>query len=243
MVASLAVAAPAWSIVNIEDMRPSHGATGLAGRVEIGLNGDSGNSERSEWRLATRLSWLADDRSETLLLVDTTYGQSQGRRNSNRAFVHLRRGVPIGTGRVGEGFAQIEKDEFARLRFRALAGGGLRLDVGEGQAIGIGAFRAWERLDDAGFGDARGDAFWRANVYWHVDRSVATGPRLMGTLYLQPRIGPLDDLRLLGEFACELPLLGAIDLRLGLEVVHDSRPPLGVGQTDVHYRTTFGYRF
>ena len=245
LIAALWLPGTASSIVNIEDQRPAEDGTGLHGRLELGLNGDSGNSERSEWHLGGRL--LRSTRGERdLLIADYTYGQSQGRRNSNRAFLHLRHGHTLAGPVAVEGFVQIERDEFARLRLRTLLGGGLRLSFGDGgrrQRLGLGVFRAWERITDTGLADPRSDAFWRANLYWHYERPAGQGLRLSSTLYVQPRIGPLADLRLLEDLACEVPLVSELRLRLSLEVVHDSRPPLTVEQTDVHYRTDLALRF
>ena len=245
LLAALWLPGTASSIVNIEDQRPADADTGLHGRLELGLNGDSGNSERSEWHLGGRLLRRTQG-TRDLLIADYTYGQSQGRRNSNRAFLHLRHGHAL-TGPVSvEGFAQVEQDEFARLRLRTLLGGGLRWSFDDDrrrQRLGLGVFRAWERIADAGLADPRSDAFWRANLYWHYERPAGQGLRLSSTLYVQPRIGPMADLRLLEDLACELPLVSGLRLRLGFEIIHDSRPPLTVEQTDVHYRTDLTLRF
>ncbi len=245
VLAAMTLPGTAWSIVNIEAQRPAGDEMGLHGRLELGINGDSGNSERSEWHLGGRLLRRTPE-TRDLLIADYVYGQSQGRRNSNRAFLHLRHGHALTPPVSIEGFAQLERDEFARLRLRALLGGGLRWsfdDDDRRQHLGLGLFRAWERIDAAGLDDPRSDAFWRANLYWRYERPAGHGLELSSTLYVQPRLGPMADLRILENLACEIPLVAALRLRFSLDIVHDSRPPRTVEQTDVHYRTDLALRF
>lgn len=240
------VPAGAMAIVNIEAQRQDNEGNGLHGRLDLTLSGDAGNSEHNQWRLGGRLLWQGPNRRQTLFIAHYAYGESRGTRNSNRAFVHLRHTWPLTSSTSGEVFAQIEQDEFARLEHRGLAGGGLRWTHGPKtikQAFGLGIFRSRERFKDIGLGDRRSEQFWRANLYWHLQRPAGQGLTLSSTLYIQPRLGPMGDYRLLEELGCEVPLAQSIALRLELDIVHDSRPPLTVSETDFHYRTSFAYRF
>ena len=239
------VSATASAIVNIEDQRDDDGADGASGAARFSVSGDSGNSDRSDIAAGLRL-FRRQRGSESLLLADYSYGESQGVKNSNRSFLHARYGATFRPGTMIEGFGQIEKDDFARLQFRGLAGMGLRfLRRGDTtrSSLGIGVFHSWERLTEALPGERRDERLWRANLYFSIDRKLETGLTLHSSTYLQPRIGPVGDFRLLEQFACSVPVTEMLDLRLSLDILHDSRPPLTVKRTDMHYRTTLEVRF
>ncbi len=234
------------AIVNIESQRSEATAEPLQGHLELGLSGDSGNSDRNEWRLGGRLQWSPSSTARLLFIGRLNYGESRGVRSSNRAFAHLRLTRQSSPGRAIEFFGQMESDEFSRLNLRALLGAGLRLTRpgdDDRQAFGIGLYHAWERLSDDGLADQTSEQFWRANTYWHLQKALSPRLTVSSTLYLQPRIGPVTDLRILEQLACEIPLLTTLKFRLSLDLTHDSRPPAGVEQTDLHYRSTFRYDF
>jgi len=237
--------ATASAIVNVEDRRDDGDADGSSGAARFSVSGDSGNSDRSDVAIGLRL-FRRHEGSEALFLSDYAYGESQGVKNSNRSFLHLRYGSTFRPGTMIEGFAQVEQDDFARLEFRGLIGTGLRFLM-RGDAtrasLGVGAFHSWERLTDAVPGERRDERLWRANLYFSIDRTLETGLQLHSSTYLQPRIGPMTDFRVLEQFACSVPVTDSIGLRLSLDIVHDSRPPRTVERTDLHYRTTLEVRF
>ncbi len=243
---ALSIPTTTQAIVNIESQRDGRAEKGLGGRLELGLSGDSGNSDRNEWRLGGRLQWQESPANNLLFITHLNYGESRGIRNSNRAFAHLRLTHKLTQKRAFETFAQLESDEFARLNLRALIGAGLRLTHQYGnyrQALGTGLFRAWEKIQDTALEQATDEPFWRGNFYWHLETNTAKQLTLSSTLYLQPRLGPFADVRIFEQLACDIPLTNSLRLRLSLDLIHDSRPPTGVEQTDLHYRTDFNYNF
>jgi len=235
----------ASAIVNIEDRRDEGDADGTFRTARLSISGDSGNTDRSDIGAGLRL-FRRKQGSEALLLTDYAYGESRGIKNRNRSFLHLRYGSTFRPATMVEGFAQAEQDDFARLRFRGLVGAGLRfLSRGDTTraSLGVGAFHSWERLTDTVPGERSDEQLWRANLYFSIDHKLKTGLVLHSSTYLQPRIGPVTDFRVLEQFACSVPVTESIGLRLSLDILHDSRPPRTVERTDVHYRTTLEVRF
>lgn len=235
--------ATASAIVNIEDQR--NDGDGTTGTARVSISGDSGNSDRSDVGLGFRL-FRREQGTESLLLANYAYGESQGVKNSNRSFVHVRHGTTVRPGTMVEGFAQAERDDFARLAFRGLVGAGLRFPMQNETfraSLGVGAFHSWERLTDGLPNERRDERLWRANLYFSIDRKLDTGLHLHSSTYLQPRIGSMNDFRVLEQLALSVPVTDAVGLRLSLDVLHDRRPPLTVERTDLHYRTTLEMRF
>jgi len=229
------------AIVNIEGLRAKGSDDGFSSRVNISVSGSTGNAEKVDAGLGSRLQWRYGPRKE-LAILDYRYGESQGRRNANKTFLHGRHTQAV-TDRYGwEGFAQVEQNEFARLKFRGLVGGGLRISLAQDQpdrddSAGLGLFRSVEILEDSGLSDDRRELLWRANFYLALSHDLNTHARLTSTTYYQPDIADAGDFRLLEQAALEIGITEHIGVKLAVDISHDSDPPLQVDGTDIFYST------
>lgn len=240
--------APSSAIVNIEDVRVEV-KPGFSGQVAFSATGQLGNTDQRNLSLGTRVQWhretatdfivLNYDRGETADVVDT-----------DKAFLHARHIGHITDRRAWEAFGQIEQNEFTRLSYRGSIGGGLRWivfkDAGERTSVtvGSGAFYSRERLEPlAGTTDAGVETLWRANFYVAAKHHINDNVRIASTTYYQPALRDAGDFRALEQLALLIKLTDRLDLRLSLDVAHDSRPPQLVEKTDVTYRTGIEYAF
>lgn len=239
--------ATAQAIVNIEDMRSGAGAAGFAGNIEFSASGSRGNSEQLTLRSSARLDWRRNT-SNDLLIADYSYGEAARLRNINKAFVHLRHGRRLTPRYTLEGFLQAGSDEFARIAFRGLVGGGLRIrlaaDRSDRYVLGAGAFHEWENIEpQPGLSEQQQSRFWRGNLFLALRYAFSEHGRLVNTVYYQPRVAAAADLRLLDETVLLVALNDRLDLKLSLEISHDSRPPLDVEQTDISYTSGISFHF
>lgn len=241
-----AMSAPSASIVNIEGQREVSGE-GFSGRFNLMLGGASGNTDKVNLRTGARLEWKRDTITD-LGIVEYNYGETSDVRDTNRAFAHLRRTWQYRERRAVEGFGQIENNEFTRLSFRGLAGGGMRLTLTRGEDfrayLGLGAFAVREVLDDRpDVSDAGSRHFLRGNLYLSLNGNLNAYTTLYNTLYYQPALDDWPDVRVLNEAGLVIQLTRQIDLRSSVQVVYQSRPPQDVNETDVNYMTGIEYRF
>jgi len=237
----------AHAIVNVEELRHVPAGDGFKGRFDLSISGDSGNTEKSSASAGTRLQWKKDQLTD-LFIMNYAYGESDNTRDTNKGFVHLRHIVQANDIHAYEAFAQIETNEFARLSFRGLLGGGIRYTARRDDDIniyvGLGAFHAWETLDQQpGLTDDGTEKFWRANLYLVLDYQINGNVRAASTTYYQPAFEDLEDARLLEEAGLKVKLADDLDLKISIEIVHDSRPPETVKNTDVSYSTGIEYNF
>lgn len=235
------------SIVNIEGLRGARVEDGLSGRLELSIRGSRGNTDKSRVSTGVRLE-RRSARTTDLALAEYAYGESGGARDTNRAFVHLRRTVQVWARYAPEAFVQAERNEFTRLSFRGLAGGGVRatlLDASHwGAWLGLGAMYVRETLEEReGTTDAGTTHFWRASTYLSVNGDLNDYTRVYNTVYYQPAIDHPADYRLLDEAGLLVRLTERIDLRVSVQVAHQSRPPQAVDRTDVDFTTGIEYRF
>ena len=238
----------AAAIINVEDAAMDKAEEGASGRVDVSASGNTGNSDKFGIRAGGLLQWR-QGRHVSIGIASYAYGSSQGRSYANRGFVHVRHRVRLSGPWSVEGFVQAERDDFARLSLRGLAGAGLRwqlLRIPDDRAawLGLGAMFEHERLRfQAGATDARVSDVVRGNAYLVLKSRLNAQTRFISTTYFQPDLTNPSDFRLLENASIDVRLAGAVDVRLSLEVRHDSRPPQQVRKTDVTYASGLVYHF
>ena len=239
--------APAHAIVNIEEQRTDGERQGFGGSLQAAVDGALGNTDKVGLNIGTHLRWRRGETAD-ILLLDYAYGQSNQVRDTNRAFIHARHMITLRERRTLEMFAQLEHDEFTRLQLRALLGAGVRLGLKETARnridLGLGAMYVKETLDDVtGLTDGGTEYFWRLNSYLNWQATLNDNVRFVSTTYYQPVIDDPADFRVLEDADLKIKLATDLDLKLSLEVAHDSRPPQTVKRTDVRYHTGVELRF
>jgi len=234
--------AVALAIVNVEAVHIGAPTEGFSGTATASAGGASGNSNRFRGRADARLQWHADKHTD-FAVFSYAYGKSRGRTDTNREFAHLRHRFQFAPAWALEGFAQAERDEFARLSFRGLVGGGLRrtlLEKDDVAAVYLGLGAMFEReilRRDFRTSDPRDASVGRANTYLSIQTRFNAQTRFSSTIFYQPDVADAADFRLLEEAALHVRLADGMDLRLNVEVRHDSRPPQTVKTTDIIYTT------
>jgi len=232
----------------MESLHLAEPKEGFNGELELSFNGASGNTDKTDIAAGTRLEWRQGARTN-YVVGNYAYGEALDTRNTDRSFLHLRHITQQTPALAWEAFAQGESNELARLLFRGLLGGGARLkllDHSDARAAfsGIGAMYVRETYTMfAGATDEESDRQWRANLYLVAKYRMGPATRLVNSLYYQPSLSALGDYRLLDTFALHVDLTDTLALRVNVDIVHDSEPPVGVRETDVTYRTGLSWSF
>ncbi len=235
-----------FAIVSMESIHTSKPKKGFSGNVELSISNSSGNTEKEEYSLGSRLQWHQDEMTDFLLL-SADYAKSSGVKSSDNAFAHLRHIQQFYPSVAWEAYLQVEKDQFARLEYRGLTGGGLRFTLFEEENIGavffgLGAYYSEERIDDS-YADAGTETLWRGNSYLLLKYQLNPDTVLMSTTYYQPASGNPDDYRLLEQAALKVKLTDLLSLLLSYDLRFDSEPPLGVKKRDATFKTSFSLEF
>ncbi len=245
---ALLLSAPAPAIVNVESMRGDDTPEGYSGKIEAAVSGQSGYTDKTGVDVGARVQWQRD-RITNFGILRYAYGESSGVRDTNKSFAHLRHIHQVTERRAYEAYLQGESNEFARLSFRGLVGAGLRYTLAEipkvrATHVGVGAYYARETLDDEpGLSDDGSEDFWRFSTYLNYQRQVNELVQLLSTTYYQPRVNDFGDYRLLEEAALKVKMSANLALKLSVDVVHDSKPPQSVKETDISYRSGIEYNF
>ncbi len=237
-----------YAIVNVEQAIIGPAEDGLTNKVELSIDGASGNTVKNSSKAEWLTQWQHGEHTDFIWL-QYAYGKSSGKVDTNRFFAHLRHRTQIRESWGVELFAQSGRDPFARMQQRTLGGAGVRYSLLEEAGsvavyFGLGGFYEYEKLSPkAGTTDALVSRTWRANTYLVLKRQVNEQVRLYSTTYYQPAFSNFPDYRLLEQFAFAVKLDENIDLKLSLDVTYDALPPQGVKKTDARYSTGLSMSF
>ncbi len=234
------------AIVNMEALHTGEPKAGFSGQVELSLSNSSGNTEKQEYSLGSRLQWHQEQITNYLLLSGS-YAESNGVKDTEKGFLHARHMHGLTSFVTAEAYAQTEYDKFARLEFRGLLGGGARLTLlpraEKGEAyLGLGAYYSEEHIDDS-FADGGTETLWRANSYLVLKYQASNNTTLVSTTYYQPALKETSDYRLMEQAAMRVKVNDTLSLIISADYRHDNQPPLGVEKRDLNYRTTLSLGF
>lgn len=234
----------AFAIINAEDLDLSIDDDGVSGKLGFSASGSSGNSDILSGDASGHLIWSHAQHLE-MLVASISYGKSRGVRDTNKSFLHLRHRYAWSEMWGVEGFVQAQQNEFSRLKLRTLIGGGMRWSYQADRLewnVGVGSFYEREALR-AGADLTPVTRLWRGNTYLALRYAFNTRVRLQNTVYYQPAWKDPADYRLLDDAALHVALSESLDLKVAIEIAQDSRPPIGVKNSDVSYKTGLAYRF
>lgn len=250
------VAGDARAQVNTEALRPAKLESGWGGDAEGNMALSRGNIRLLDLGGSGRVLYQTLHNPGSLvpyiehrvfLAANGRLAERAGATFINQGFTHLR-WTWMPHERVGpEVFSQYQFNEFLRLQIRALAGGGLRVDLVHREHLMIwgasGYMIEYNKIRvEPGAPDAPETLEHRSTSYLTVRLELLEGKlRLQNTLYVQPRIDLLSDLRLLDDLEFSGKITDRFSLGSSFSLLHDSAPPTGVVPTDL--RLTSNVRF
>ncbi len=253
---SIACAGHAAAQVNTEALRPRIMQKGFSGNVDATLGVAKGNVDFVDLGAGVRLQLqslrppradggmpFAEQRvfvaANVRYAERTTLGESVSQAFVNQTFVHAR-WTAMWRERFGtELFAQIQTNEFLRLRMRTLGGTGVRFEIVHEEAFqlwaGTGTMLEYNRIDVAPLAkDPPTELSHRSTSYVGVRSALRDKLLLLqGMAYLQPAWRAPEDFRVLLDLEALVKVSETFSLGNTLSVLHDTRPPTAVRATDL----------
>ena len=252
-VIALLISSQALAISNIESERPGLPEEGWSGHVEIGLDGETGNSREETYTGAAKVTFRKSN-DIALGIIEREYGTTRDIKDTDESFVHGRWIHVLDSRWAVEGFVQWEEDEFANLISRSLLGGGGRYVVVQDEnvfdwSVGLGAFREREELDLDTYKETNWT--WRVNTFTVYKHRLNEQIVISATAYYQPSTDDFGDFRTLLDAALSVRITDQLDLKVHYKVQHDSKParnpdadpPIDNYETNTEYKTSLVYNF
>ena len=262
----LASSSQARAQVNTEALRPKLMEPGVSGNADLSVGVAKGNVDYLDvgGGLRVQLQTLRPPRADgglpfaaqrVFVAANARYaertrlGEERSEAFVNQLLVHAR-WTAMWRERFGtELFAQVQTNEFFRLRVRTLGGTGLRFELVHEEPVqvwaGTGTMLEYNRIDVApGAADPPTELVNRSTSYVGV-RTALRGKTLLFQLvgYVQPAWIRPEDLRALVELETLAKLTDTFSLGNTLSVLHDSQPPTAVRPTDLRLTMTLKLTF
>lgn len=231
------------AITNIEEKRRDQDADGWLNSVAAGFDAESGNTKKRLWNVGLNTSWQNQDH-RVFGWYTRTYESINDERASDDTFAHLRYVRHHREFFGQEAFLQYERDPFASLQYRFLAGAGVRLqkrwESGTLVRQGVGFFH--EQVKEDGGDGGYTNQLTRLNLYTHGETALGYSD-LLATVYLQPSVDDADDVRALARFTLRIPVSKQTDLRWQWQSRWDSMPPEGAEHHNHQTQLAVSIRF
>ena len=231
------------AISNIEKERTAKSAEGWNGNVRFKFSGKDGNNEETEWGIGSHISWN-NKQFKWLNWYSRDYERNNGYRSDDKTFLHTRLIHNHQQTIASEYFLQYEQAPFAGLKRRLLQGVGMRWHSwhrannedkqSSGDSFqGLGVFN--EQVREVDLGSTQVEQRYRGNLYSHWlyqhsgERAISTS----ATLYIQPDLANIDDVKALLQAQVSIPISDQLHLQWKWQSNWDSRPPSGISK-EVH---------
>ncbi|HQY60417.1 MAG: DUF481 domain-containing protein [Myxococcales bacterium] len=264
--AALATSPRAAAQVNTEALRPQLMESGVSGTADLSVGLAKGNVDYIDigGGLRVQLQTLRPPRADggmpfaaqrVFVAASARYaertplGAERGEAFVNQLLVHAR-WTAMWRERFGtELFAQLQTNEFFRLRVRTLGGTGLRFEIVHEEPVqvwaGTGTMLEYNRVDVApGAPDPSTELVNRSTSYLGVRTALRDKTLLLQLMgYVQPAWIRPKDVRTLVELEALAKVTDAFSLGNTLSVLHDSEPPTTVRPTDLRLTMTVKLTF
>ena len=220
--------------------RWSDAEPGWDGDVEARFALASGNTEYLEFAGGASLQFVAS-RHRVRAFTNASVRNANDEKVAESLLAHLRhnyRLTPVFSSLV---FLQHSSDPFRRIERRTLAGAGTRVDLvreAEWEAsIGLSAMYEGEEFTDDPSGDVEHEL--RGSFFASAIGDVTETLRIDLSAFYQPLFSDWGDDRVFFASSLRTRVIGGLDLLVGFDLTHESRPPEGVEPTDVRLGTGF----
>lgn len=237
---------PAHAQVNTERMRTldlEGWQTTLGGTAAL----ESGNADLFEVGGRGRVD-VRRTPHYAFLAAEGQYGIQDDDPFRDRLFGHLRYNYQLRPWLVAEAFAQLEHDGFSLLQLRTLAGGGLRVQYVDTDPVkvfqGTTPMYEYETLDGSSLDrHPSTTSTVRWSNYLNVRLRLTDILHLTNTVYVQPRVDAVADVRLLHQAALGVDVTEHVSLTTELDLRYDSRPPETVESLSLSLRNGLNVSF
>ena len=219
---------------------------GVSGILKGSFETKRGNSDVDNYSAGLRAQY--DDNKSYVIWSDFVfaYGQASGEINTNKTYAHVRFIHTFLDIKVlnYESFIQSETNEFTSVKGRLIVGGGLRYhkdlkDYGNFY-VGLGGF--YESINYLTPLNPNEKNF-RINSYISYTKSFDNETKFSYVMYYQPNVENTQDY--IFSNAIELEVLVYKTLYLNFVVYYDvdTKPAIGIEETDFTQKTSFTYKF
>ena len=218
---------------------------GLSGKLSASLQTKRGNTDKDEYSGGLRIQY---DSNTTYLFwgdIIGSYGEASGSTNTNKFYTHLRYLNKLNKDSLtAEVFVQSEGNEFTNVKYRRLAGGGLRYKFSESSFgkffIGAGAFFEQIRYTSEIDPD---ESNVRINSYISYTKEFGDKSKVAYVGYYQPNTEDFEDIVISNGLELKIHVVEKLYITLQVYYDVDTKPAIGIEESDFTQKTLFLWEF
>lgn len=218
---------------------------GLSRQAGLSLETKRGNTDKQNYKASLRISYDNVKEYVTWAEISAEYGESNNRKDTDKAFSHLRHIRKSGIENLNyEAFVQLQNDRFKLIKNRFLMGTGIRYKLFSFYGQDKGYF--WLGMMNETIRYTSSDPSennWRLNTSLAYTSKISNTSQLSYTFYYQPKINDFADFVTSNDFELKILILRSLHLQFKISYDTDSRPPQGVKKYDFSQTTSFVYEF
>jgi Protein of unknown function, DUF481 len=232
----------AQSVLNTERVEPQD-VSGFFTSVDLATTFQGGNARVVSLKGNGAFGYRAK-RSWIVAVGGLSYLNSAHKVSTEDRYAQIRYGWFLSPRTRTFHFVQVQDSRELALAHRVLVGSGVRHSFvwNDHSRLGLGVGLMWEaeRLDVGALpaGTAATSDDVRGDVIAFAARKLSATAHLTDQLYFEPRVDAPADVRLLEQLRFSVSAAKGVDLSVGLDWLHDSRPPPTVGPDDVEMDTS-----
>ena len=223
-------------IVNMESARKEN-LSGFHFQANLGFNGSSGTVDRTNYSVETRLDYNSN-KWQRFGVFSYKREEKDDSITSNNTFLHLRAVRKVNDLVSWEIFAQLSEKPLQKIKRRELFGAGLRFSPLKSLRIGLGLFDENEKRI---LSETRKTT--RLNTYITNDFKISDTAIFESTLYIQPDIDDLSEVRSFFVAGLRLKITEKFSSIISFENTYDSSPPPNTDESNVFYGIKFSFEY
>ncbi len=215
-------------IVNVESKRGNRTQEGLHGNVRLNFNLTRNTTDIISYGAQNNVQYLKN-RHRLLLLTDLSRVRAADADFINNGYEHIRYNLEFGKKRhfAFEAFQQAQFNSVQKIRYRQLAGAGLRWNVVERDSLKLwlGSLPMYE------YEELTTDVIernFRQSSYLLLFFVLPSGLEFQTINYYQPKLDDWSDYRISHSSTLEFGLLEWLRFNVSFNLLYDSKPPVDI---------------
>jgi putative salt-induced outer membrane protein YdiY len=232
-------------IYNVQSILSSEADPGISGAISGSADWRTGNVDFVSLS-ATPVARYSSGDHLIIGIANANYKTSKGSTIISRVFEHLRYRYHISDRVLAEVYGQHEFDGIKRLKLRALAGVGPKVEVlrdkSYGLNLGVSYMLEYEELQNDGPADAGAtDLQHRSSAYIVGRYELDDRVQFFETMYVQPRLTGASDYRILNDAQISFTITKRLSFATSFNISYDANPPETIKKLDTALKSSLTY--
>ncbi len=212
-------------VINIEKQRKDQNKK-FYGKLSISFQFEE--SKQTIWQTSNDIDlYYKNDRHLLMSFTGWNFISASDQKLQNKGYEHFRYNFMIDSVFSLEAFAQYQFNDLRKIRYRTLAGAGVRMNLFSGDSLKWNTGLSMMYEERFFTYESSGQFHWRVNLYTNLHWNLAQNVKLSGIVYYQPSVYDFKNQNISGEARLSINLIHKLSFFLEAMLTYESEPPEG----------------